>query len=366
MVPHVRERGHLAPVARAVRTVAIRDGLLVADAGERPHQPARVERIARVVGDDILDGRREHGVGDRVRRAGVGQLVLVLPLHPIVIGVDLFLPAVEEIERPLRDGIVPGRRRGSDLAGDIADERILVLPTPAFHLAGILETIVKRQRFVAVAHHLRIRRHDVEQRARLDGRYGDHPCRLRIRAADDDEVCDNVCLSLDDVRREYASRFLDDVRDYAVRDLFDDVRRQRKADIVVGGHLRPKREGRGRRGDVQAQIGAKAEADSRHRFLTLRIRSCQIALHARVQGDKLHLLWIKLADNRREVDCGYVAVRPRCASEDGVRGLFRIKLHDLRRGEELDALVVARRKTEVVRPVTFQPLGRGHGEGCLR
>ena len=302
MVPHVRERRHLAPVARAVRTIAIRDGLLVANAGDRLHQPARVERIARVVGDDILDGCREHGVGDRVRRARVGQLVLVLPLHAIVVSVELLLSAVMKYQRPYRDGIVPGRRRGSDLAGNIAFKRIPVLPPPAFHLAGIPEAVVKRQRFVAVAHHLRIRRHDVEERARLDGGYGDLLRRLRIRAGDDCKICDNVCFrydnvrscdlrSLDEVRRECARRILDDVchdairnvnddiRDLAVRYIDDNIRRQRKTDVVVGGHLRPEREGRGRRGNVQTEIGAVSEADGRHRLLRLGILSCHVALH---------------------------------------------------------------------------------------
>ena len=187
--------------------------------------------------------------------------VTVYVSSPDLVGVGVSGSGDFISRKPLDTDTMDIALRGS---GDITFELIPVLPTPAFHLAGILESVVKRQRFVAVAHHLRIRRHDVEERARLDGGYGDHPCRLRIRAADDGEVCDNMRLSLDDVRREYARRILDNVRDDAVRYIDDDVRRQRKAYIVVGVIRRPEWEGRGRRGNVQAEIGAESEADGRH------------------------------------------------------------------------------------------------------
>ena len=310
IVADIRERRHFAPVARAVRTVEVRDGLLVADSGERRHQSARVERLARIVGDDILNGRGEHRVGDRVRRARVGQLVLVSPLHIIVVHVSLRLSAVFEHQRPLCNRIISRRRSRTDVAGDGANKCILVLPPPAFHLSGIFEQVVKRKRFVAVAHHLRIRRHDVEKRARLDGSYADHLDCLRIRPGDNDEVCDEMILRLNNVCSEYTRRLLDDVRNYAVGDLFDDVRRKRNAHIVVGGLIRPEREGRRRRRNVQTEIGAETEADGLHRLRRLGIRSLHIVLHARVQRDKLHFLRVELADSRLEVDRGHIAVRP--------------------------------------------------------
>ena len=58
--------------------------------------------------------------------------------YAVIVNMGLLLSAVEEIERPLRDGIVPGRRRGTDVAGELANEGIPVLPPPAFHLPAIL------------------------------------------------------------------------------------------------------------------------------------------------------------------------------------------------------------------------------------
>ena len=83
VVAHLDEFRHLAPLSGAADAIQVCDGLLVADARKGPDKPVRVVGDARVVCDGVRDGRRKHGVGDRVHRSSESKLVLVLHLDAV-------------------------------------------------------------------------------------------------------------------------------------------------------------------------------------------------------------------------------------------------------------------------------------------